>query len=114
METPKPARESRTLRFNAIVSWLAAAFAALPSLLSWLIGLMGDPVIAAAVADAIPARYRGIIALVVLIVAQRNRSLRMQTSTPIAEAWLAAEPPQPPDVPRQFPRPVPPPYKHRR
>jgi uncharacterized membrane protein len=101
MDAPKPARESRTLRFNAVVSGVVTALAALPTLLSYVLELLGDPSIAAAVSDAVPARYRALIAAVVLIVAQRNRALRMQTSAPIAEKWLATDdPPQPPDVPR--------------
>jgi hypothetical protein len=85
MSTSKTARQSRTLRFNAKVSWLVTAAAALPSILSYAIELMGDPVIAAAVADVVPLKYRSLLALVVLIVAQRNRALRKQTTVPIVE-----------------------------
>jgi hypothetical protein len=74
MDAPKPARESRTLRFNAVVSGVVTALAALPTLLSYVLELLGDPSIAAAVSDAVPARYRALIA--------------------------ADDPPQPPDVPR--------------
>lgn len=87
----KPARESRTLRFNRQVSWLVSALAALPTLASFVLEQLGDPAIAAAVADAVPGRYRAALAVIVLVVAQRNRALRLQTSTPIAGEKLSRQ-----------------------
>lgn len=81
---PKPASQSRTLRFNNLAMWLTGVVAALPTLLSYAIDLLGDPTISKAVSDLIPAQYRALIFAVVFVIAQRNRVLRYQTTQPIA------------------------------
>jgi len=88
---PKPVRESRVLRFSDLLTWLFGALMAIPSLISYACDLLGDPQIAAAVSDAIPAKYRAALAIIVIVVAQRYKALRMTTSAPIAERWLATD-----------------------
>lgn len=78
---PKPASESRTLRFNkwAIV---AAVAGAIPT----VIELLGDQAVAAAVADLFPSPYRSLFyAVLAVYIAQKNRSLRYETTQPIEQ-----------------------------
>lgn len=100
MGKPKPKKQSRTIRFNNLASILVSVLAALPSIVSYVFELLGDPQVSAVIADAVPVQYRAAFAVVVLIIAQRNKSLRMSTTSPIAERWLSTEgPSSPPDVP---------------
>lgn len=91
---PKPARESRTLRLSNILMGLGSLLLILPDVAS-------DPAIAPLI-EALPHRYRAGVGAILALVGWYVRYLRMTTSAPIAEKWLATEdpePPQPPDVP---------------
>src|SRR3990167_7028467 len=82
----KPASQSRTLRFNRLVTWVAGIFFALPDLVAAaLLQLLFDPDISTTVANIIPMKYRALIFVVVAAVAQRNRRLRYETSQPIVK-----------------------------
>lgn len=81
---PIPASASRTLRFNRLATIWAGVIAFAPTVVSFVFELLGDPTIAAAVADAIPGKYRALLAVVIAFLAQRNRTLRYQTVAPIA------------------------------
>lgn len=82
----KPASESKTLRFNNLMMGVAAAVAALPSILGWVIDALGDPNIASMVNGMIPAKDRAVLALIMAGVAYRNKQLRYQTTQPIEKA----------------------------
>lgn len=80
MTESKPASESRTLRFN---KW--AIVAAVASAIPTVIELLGNQAVAAAVADLVPSQYRALFyAVLAVYIAQKNRSLRYDTTQPIA------------------------------
>lgn len=80
----KPASQSRTLRFNNVVMWIGTLAAFVPDVLGYALTLLGDPSIASAVSGAVPMKYRAAFGIIMVIVAQRNKSLRYQTTQPIA------------------------------
>jgi uncharacterized membrane protein (DUF485 family) len=81
--TTKPASASRTLKFNNLATIVSAVAAAIPTLLSYALALLGDPQIADAVSNLVPLRYRALFVLVVLYIARANVRLRMSTAVPI-------------------------------
>jgi hypothetical protein len=87
---PIPASASRTLRFNRLAALWATIIAAAPTALGLAIDLLGNPDIATAVEGVIPGKYRMLLAAVVIYLAQRNRTLRYQTTAPIAQQETAA------------------------
>jgi hypothetical protein len=79
-----PASSSRTLRFNRLAATWATIIAAAPTVIALAFDLLGDPDIASAVESLIPGKYRVLIVAIVMFLAQKNRSLRYQTTAPIA------------------------------
>jgi hypothetical protein len=87
---PIPASASRTLRFNRLATIWTPIIAAAPTVISFVLDAMGDPQIAAFVSGVIPGKYRALIVAVVVFLAQRNRTLRYQTTAPIATPVTSA------------------------
>jgi hypothetical protein len=79
----KPASQSKTLRFNNLVMWIGGLAAFVPDILSFVLSLLGDPTVASAVNDAVPMKYRAAFAAILVIIGQRNKQLRRQTTQPI-------------------------------
>jgi hypothetical protein len=82
----KPAAQSRTLRFNRLVTWGTGVAAVLPDIVGFVLDLLGDPNVAKSVSEFIPGRSRALLFAIVAAVALRNRSLRYQTTQPITKA----------------------------
>lgn len=81
---PIPASQSRTLwtaRWATIATFAAAA---LPTIASVILDAIGNPVIAALIANEVPVEYRAGIAIVFSIIIRRFAHLRMVTMAPIA------------------------------
>lgn len=79
----KPAAHSKTLKFNRWAAIATAAVMYAPTAVSFVVGFLGDPQIAAAVANMIPVQYRTLFVLLVTYMAHKNTKLRYQTTTAI-------------------------------
>lgn len=89
--TPIHASKSRTLwlaRWSTIGTIIAAA---LPTIVSVILDLAGNPVIAKLIADKVPVEYRGAIAIAVVMLVQRFGHLRKVTVAPIAGTEAAKD-----------------------
>lgn len=93
--TPIPAEQSRTLRLTRWLSWLSPVVAFVPDLIGVFLQMwMTNDAFADAVTNAVPMRYRIIMATVIFALAQRYGQLRRDTAAPIAGTNLAESLPQ--------------------
>lgn len=88
--TPIPAAQSRTLQLTTLLTWLSSIVALLPTVVAFVVELMGEPEIATVISDMIPAEYRVPFGVIMLVIARRFGHLRKVTSAPIAGTETAA------------------------
>lgn len=82
---PKPASESTTIRTSNWITGTTAVLAFLPDALAFLIGLIGDPVVASAVQEFVPLKYRALFGVLIVAISEHYRQLRYRTTQPVAK-----------------------------
>lgn len=88
---PIQPHQSRTLRTARWTTIGTIAAAILPTIVSVILDLIGNPVIANLIANKVPVEYRVGIAIVFTIIIQRFGYLRKVTTAPIAGTEAARE-----------------------